>query len=62
MSGKVLGINERVSPVSATTVRTRLTMSFPDPLNPRTYFYKAVLAACAPLCGRAHMSARGANL
>lgn len=62
MTGKRLGINKRVSLVSATTVRTRLTMSFPDPLNPRTYFYKAVLAACAPVCGSAHMSARCANL
>lgn len=32
-------------------------MSFPDPLNPRTYFYKAALAGCAPVCGSAHMSA-----
>lgn len=32
---------KRVSLVCKATVRTRLTMSFPDPLNPRTYFYKA---------------------
>lgn len=55
MTGKRLGINKRVSLVSATTVRTRL-MSFPDPLNPRTYFYKAALAACAPDCGSAHIN------
>lgn len=55
VTGKRLGINKQVL-VYATTVRTRLTMSFPDPLNPRTYFYKAVLAACAPDCGSAHIN------
>lgn len=57
MTGKRLGMNKGVSLVSATTVRTRLSMSFPDPLNPRTYFYKAVLAACARLWQRAHVCA-----
>lgn len=53
---KGFGINKRVRLVWETTVRTRLTMSFPDPLNPHTYFYKAVLAGCAHGCGGAHTS------